>query len=112
MVGDVWLSSLNAARRKNYETLNERGFSMSVLVLWGKNDRAAPLDNGFGCYDLICAQTVQVDLHVINLSGHCSFRDQSETFNSVATAFFQRADGDRVQSARVRRYSPYSVGGS
>jgi pimeloyl-ACP methyl ester carboxylesterase len=88
-----WTPSVDAARRRNYDELKARSLAAPVAVFWGNNDRTASLQNGLRLYSLIAECTAQAEMHVLNRAGHCSFRDQPETFNALASGFFARAAG-------------------
>jgi pimeloyl-ACP methyl ester carboxylesterase len=61
-----------------------------TLVVWGFNDRSAPLDRvGVACLNLILPSVPDSEFHVLNHAGHNSMREQPEAFNRVLTSFIQ-----------------------
>ena len=61
-----------------------------TLVVWGFNDRSAPLDRvGLACLNLILPSVPDSEFHVLNHAGHNSMREQPEAFNRVLTSFIQ-----------------------
>lgn len=86
----VWLPSLNAKRAETIGVIDERGFPVPTLVIWGFNDRSAPLRLGLQLFERISAKTRQAELHVLNGAGHYSFRDQPRAFNRVLPSFCLR----------------------
>lgn len=83
----VWLPSLNRKRQEALRRIDESGLAMPTLVIWGFNDRSAPLRFGLQLFERICAKTPEAELHVLNGGGHYAFREQYQAFNRVVRAF-------------------------
>lgn len=83
----VWFSSFYAARDRLFAALDERGFPMPVLIVWGNNDLPAPLRQGLQLWDLVAAKTPQAEFHVLNQAGHHSFREQPAAFHRLIQSF-------------------------
>ena len=84
-----WLSSLNRKKKEVLLRIEEEGLSVPVLVLWGLNDRSAPLPLGHQIFERIASRTPLAEMHILNGAGHCSFRDQPEAFNRALQGFCQ-----------------------
>ncbi|CPT77942.1 alpha/beta hydrolase fold protein [Mycobacteroides abscessus] len=82
-----WLPSLSEGRRWVQERLADAGIPVPTLVVWGVNDRSAPVSMGKGLFDLIAANTLDSSLYLINNAGHHVFSDQREKFNAAVGAF-------------------------
>ena len=59
-----------------------------TLILWGKNDHGVALERGV----LLFESLPDAELHVFNESGHWSFWDQAERFNSIVGDFLSQPD--------------------
>ena len=58
-----------------------------TLLIWGANDRSAPLPKGLELFERIALKTPESELHLLNGAGHYTFRDQYEAFNQVVRDF-------------------------
>lgn len=79
----VWMPSLNRARTATFETMEESGLPVPTLIVWGYNEKSAPLPQGMQLLDLAAKKTEQLEMHILNRAGHFSFREQPEAFNRV-----------------------------
>lgn len=82
-----WFPSLERQREATFATLRERGFPVPTLLVWGYDDRSAPLRAGYALFDLICQRTPHAEMHVLRGAGHYSFRDQYAKFHRLLRAF-------------------------
>ena len=64
-----------------------RGLLTRTLMIWGFNDRSAPLPLGHALFERIAAKTPRAEMHVLNGAGHYSYRDQYQAFNRVLTSY-------------------------
>jgi len=88
VVGEsVWLGSLRPKQEETLRQVDERGFRVPTLVVWGFDDRSAPLRLGLSVFERIRAKTAAAELHVLNGAGHYSFRDRSQAFNRTVASF-------------------------
>ncbi len=55
-----------------------------TLIVWGREDRVLPLDNGF----VLFKQIPRAQLHVIPQCGHWVMWEQAAEFNRIALSFF------------------------
>lgn len=83
----IWMPSLNRKREETIRAIEERGLPTPTLVIWGFNDRSAPLPLGLDLFSRICKKTPHAEMHILNGAGHYSFRDQYQAFNRVLTSF-------------------------
>ncbi len=83
----VWMPSLERVREQTFHTIGERGLPVPALLVWGYNDRAAPLHQGLELFDLICLRTPAAELHVLNGASHYCFRERADTFNRLIQGF-------------------------
>jgi pimeloyl-ACP methyl ester carboxylesterase len=61
-----------------------------VLLVWGAQDRAGPIDVGLR----MLRQLPRAQMHVFNRCGHWAQVEHSEAFNALVTAFFHDAGKD------------------
>jgi pimeloyl-ACP methyl ester carboxylesterase len=83
----VWHPSLYRVRDKTIAEISERGCPVPTLVIWGFNDRGAPLALGHRLFERICPKTPDAEFHVINQTGHYCFREQWQKFNRALVSF-------------------------
>lgn len=84
---EVWLPSLNRKRDDVVRIIEERGFPVPTLVVWGLNDPSAPLFLGLDLFERISRRTAQAELHVLHRAGHMSYREQPSAFNRLIVSF-------------------------
>lgn len=72
----------NEWRKLVHDNVKLSGFlPMPVLVYWGRNDMAAPIERGRELFDIIAAQNPKAKMFVVNRGGHFNFREYPEEFN-------------------------------
>ena len=74
-------------RREVIRRIEDEGFQMPTLVIWGLNDKSASYPKGLQLFERIDANTPKAELHVINRAGHQVSREQPEAFNRVLRVF-------------------------
>ena len=67
--------------------LRDNGIKRPTLVMWGKNDPTAIVEQGQIIFDLIAAKQRQTQMCVLNHAGHFCFREQPGLFNSRVSEF-------------------------
>jgi pimeloyl-ACP methyl ester carboxylesterase len=82
-----WIPSLNRAKQDVLDRLGSTGLSVPVLVVWGKDDRSAPVELGHQFFEILAARTEDCAMYVINRAGHQVFRDRPEAFNNAVIGF-------------------------
>jgi len=83
----VFYPSLYRKRAETLTQIDERGLPVPTLLIWGFNDRGAPLHLGHRLFERICPKTPHAEFHVLNQTGHYSFREQWQKFNRVTKNF-------------------------
>ena len=86
----VWSQSLQPKRLECIRRIEDEGFQMPTLVIWGLNDRAAPFPKGLQLFERIALKTPDAEFHVINRASHQVFREQPQVFNQVVRDFLHR----------------------
>lgn len=84
-----WLPSLTAVRDDLQGRFRETGIPVPTLVIWGVNDRSAPVTSGHALFGQITQKTKNSSMHLLNNAGHQVFRDQRELFTAVVGAFIE-----------------------
>lgn len=75
------------------------GFARPVQVLWGANDRTAPLDRGVELFRMIAAHERRAGLCILNEAGHHPYREHPEQFNELMVRFMRRVDQEHAHVA-------------
>ena len=83
----VFYPSLYKKRIEVLSEIDDHGLPVPTLVVWGFNDRAAPLYLGHRLFERICPKTQNAEFRVINQTGHQCFREQWRKFNSIVIDF-------------------------
>jgi pimeloyl-ACP methyl ester carboxylesterase len=71
--------------------LSQRALNRPALLIWGFDDRVAPLEGAYALFELLGQHEHHVELHVINRCGHYPFREHPSEFTSVLTRFLKDA---------------------
>lgn len=82
-----WLPSLERAKADVHAKLRTTGIPVPLMLVWGLNDRSAPIALGHALFDMIGEHTRDASMLVINRAGHQVFRDQRQRFASGVLAF-------------------------
>jgi pimeloyl-ACP methyl ester carboxylesterase len=82
-----WMPNLNRHRAETLEKIDARGVPVPTLMIWAFNDKSAPLQLAQSLFARICPKTPRAELHILNGSGHYSFREQYEGFNRSVVSF-------------------------
>lgn len=88
-IRESYRASIERSKAETIGWLEEKRLKTPTLVVWGFNDPSAPLELGYGLFQLIAPQVPRSELHVFNEAGHHTFREHPESFNRVVTAFIQ-----------------------
>jgi 2-hydroxy-6-oxonona-2,4-dienedioate hydrolase len=83
----VYAPNIDKLRRETVKDIDERGFSMPTMLVWGYNDRSAPLPLGQRLFEHLVEKTPETEMHVLNHAGHNSYREQPEAFNRLVRGF-------------------------
>jgi len=84
-----WLPSLVRAKAEVHAQLRTAGIPIPILLVWGLNERSAPIALGHALFDMIAENTREASLLVITRAGHQIFRDQRQRFYSAVSAFIR-----------------------
>ena len=84
----VFNPSLDRASQEDRQGNRRAGLlSMPTMLVWGYNDRSAPLPLGHRLFEHMVERTPAAEMHILNHAGHNSYREQWETFNRLARGF-------------------------
>jgi 2-hydroxy-6-oxonona-2,4-dienedioate hydrolase len=84
---NIWMPSLDRQKQETLRLIAEKGLPTRTLMIWGFNDRSAPLPLGLELFTRISQKTPRAEMHLLNGAGHYSYRDQHQAFNRVLTSF-------------------------
>ncbi|NMH97337.1 alpha/beta hydrolase [Pseudonocardia sp. K10HN5] len=84
---EYWIPSLVRAKQQTLDHLEGPGLAVPVLVVWGKDDRSAPVELGHQFFEILSRKTANCSMYIINRAGHQVFRDQPKAFNGVVVGF-------------------------
>lgn len=77
-------------RKLKYETLDlirDGRLQAPTLVVWGLNDRSAPVAIGYQLFQHICLGAARSEMHVFNRAGHYVFREHYREFDRLVLQF-------------------------
>jgi pimeloyl-ACP methyl ester carboxylesterase len=86
----AWQAASVRRRDEVLARIDAAGLPVRPLVLWGFDDRSAPLPLGLQLFARIAATTPGAEMHVLSRAGHYSFREQPEGFNGALRGFCLR----------------------
>lgn len=69
-----------------------------TLIVWGYDDRTAPVAGAFELFRMIGAHQRRTELQIINQSGHFPFREHPAQFNAVLARFVASCAAPEVLS--------------
>lgn len=84
-----WIPSLAAAREDLQRKFRETGIPVPTLLIWGVNDRSAPVASGHLLFNMITEKTKNSSMHLLNNAGHQVFRDQRKLFAATVGSFIE-----------------------
>lgn len=83
----VWMASLSAQRDATFQFLQRQGLQVRTLLIWGYNDKPAPLRQGLQLMDSLFANSPRAEMTILNGAGHYTYRERPADFNRIVTAF-------------------------
>jgi pimeloyl-ACP methyl ester carboxylesterase len=86
-VRDAFLGDLRRQRDATLDAIRGGELRVPALVMWGANDRSAPLALGYDLFHHLALGSADVELHVLNRAAHYVFREQAARFNAVLAEF-------------------------
>jgi pimeloyl-ACP methyl ester carboxylesterase len=78
-------------RAETFRWICERGLACPTLVIWGRDDPTATLDQGFALLELLNLRQKRTEFEVFNRSGHFTYREHPAAFNALLAAFCRGA---------------------
>lgn len=89
--GKNYQAQLRRAAAPRPEPIHQdlHNLQVKTLILWGNNDRGAPLEQAV----LLFQQIPNAELHIFNQCAHWVQWDQSSRFNSIVVDFLKSAEG-------------------
>ena len=79
---DHWVPSLQRVKQQTLDHLDSTGLAVPTLVVWGKDDRSAPIALGHRVFDILARRTPDCAMVVVNRAGHQVFRDRPRFFEN------------------------------
>ena len=79
----VFLPSHGRQKSETFDWLMDRGTGRPNLLIWGKNDPTATIDQGFSLFDILIHKEPRTEMHIFNQSGHFTYREHPEAFNRL-----------------------------
>jgi 2-hydroxy-6-oxonona-2,4-dienedioate hydrolase len=85
------IDDLGPTQRETRAMIRSGGIKCPVHIVWGHNDRAAPLAGpGVSTMKLIFPNVGACEMSILNQTGHYVFREQTDAFNERVTSFIDR----------------------
>jgi pimeloyl-ACP methyl ester carboxylesterase len=85
----VFLPRLRIDRDRMAARLSLGSIAHPTLLVWGFNDPVAPIDMGYGAYDLFARHELRCELQVVNEAGHYPFREKPDAFHRILAGFIE-----------------------
>lgn len=82
-------ADLSKLKNETIDAIKAGNLRTPTLIIWGYNDPSAPVQLAMGLFDILAQSDTEVQVHVFNRAGHYVFREQSEAFNTLVTAFIE-----------------------
>jgi pimeloyl-ACP methyl ester carboxylesterase len=78
---------LEKLRVRILSEIEQRGFDLPVLQIWGQNDVSAPVSLAHALFATVSARTLNCTSVVINCSGHYTYREHPSQFRGLLRTF-------------------------
>lgn len=86
-----WNASLEESRAETHRLIREgRLGDLPILLVWGRNDMWAVLEQGQALFELLAQDNPNVRMYVVNKACHQPFRENPEEFNHVVRSWANR----------------------
>jgi pimeloyl-ACP methyl ester carboxylesterase len=85
----LFLPSLRQQKEETLNWIKNGNLKIPTLVVWGKNDPSAVLENGLALFELIASSAPRAQMHIFNQAGHYAYREHPKDFVEVVTAFIR-----------------------
>ena len=83
----LFLPSVGRGKAEMFDWLMDRGMQRPTLLVWGLDDPTATLDQGFAYYEILARKEPRTEMHILNASGHFSYREHPAAFNETLRGF-------------------------
>ena len=88
-VRDQFLRDGRRQRDIALDSIRAGELRIPTLVVWGANDRSAPVALGYDLFQHISMACPETELHVFNHAAHYVFRERAAEFNAVVSGFLR-----------------------
>lgn len=78
---------LGRDRAETFRWICGRGLACPTLVVWGRNDPTATLDQGYALLEMLALRQKRTEFSVFNHSGHFTYREHPAAFNALVGEF-------------------------
>jgi pimeloyl-ACP methyl ester carboxylesterase len=89
LMHSVFWPSLRIDREEMHIRLQYEGLLRPTMLFWAANDPTAPMQNGHDFFKLLALRQRRTQMHVVNLAGHFSHREQPQKFFRVLVEFLE-----------------------
>jgi 2-hydroxy-6-oxonona-2,4-dienedioate hydrolase len=86
----LFLPLLKKDKDETLSWIRDGRLKTPTLLIWGYNDKSAPLQMGLALFDLIAASEPRSQMHIFNQCGHWPYREHPLEFNQVVRSFIHR----------------------
>jgi pimeloyl-ACP methyl ester carboxylesterase len=85
----VFWPGLRSDREELHIRLEHDGLLRPTMLFWAAQDPTAPLASGHELFRMLAHRQPRTQMHVVNLAGHFSSREQPEIFHRVLAEFLE-----------------------
>ncbi|MFB3121690.1 MAG: alpha/beta hydrolase, partial [Candidatus Binatia bacterium] len=86
---ELFLPSLLKQKDETLDWIKGGRFKTPTLLIWGYNDPSAVIAGGIELFNLVASSVPRSQFHILNKSGHYSYREHPEDFVRVVADFIQ-----------------------
>lgn len=90
---DSYVETLEAAAERSIRQIRGGDLSTPTMLVWGRNDPTATLEQGLMLYDQIGQHNPATRMYIVNKAGHAPYREYPTEFNRVVTQFIDHWRG-------------------
>lgn len=85
-----WTPSLEAAKSEVRNRLLSGECNVPVEIIWGRDDRSAPVEMGFKFFESLARCSDRTGMHVLAGAGHHVFSERPTEFNDLVSTYAHR----------------------
>jgi len=85
----LFIPQLAHQKSETFDRLMTRGTQRPNLIVWSLNDPTATIDQGFALYEIVVQGEPRTEMHIVNESGHFSYREHPAAFNRLVLDYAQ-----------------------